>query len=117
HGNHDLNPNNIEKIVENFHGRDIQFMSDDNLKDDIKSCIDKLDRDNSAHDIELSEAHSSHQENELDTINYNDKKETDSQSLEHFEPKEYSPQQEMEFNQSEKESHWEDREIDRELER
>ncbi|MEZ8013991.1 hypothetical protein, partial [Vibrio sp. FF59] len=74
HGNHDLNPNNIEKIVENFHGRDIQFMSDDNLKDDIKSCIDKLDRDNSAHDIELSEAHSSHQENELDTINYNDKK-------------------------------------------
>ncbi|CAK3303595.1 Conjugative transfer relaxase/helicase TraI [Vibrio crassostreae] len=117
HGNHDLNPNNIEKIVENFNGRDIQFMSDDNLKDDIKSCIDKLDRDNSAHDIELSEAHSSHQENELDTLNYNEKKELDSQSLEHFEPKKHSPQQEMEFNQPEKESYWEDKEIDRELER
>ncbi|WP_213882492.1 conjugative transfer relaxase/helicase TraI, partial [Vibrio crassostreae] len=117
HGNHDLNPNNIEKIVENFNGRDIQFMSDDNLKDDIKSCINKLERDNSAHDIELSEAHSSHQENEIDTLNYNEKKELDSQSLEHFEPKEYSPQQEMEFNQSEKERHWEKREIDRELER
>ncbi|MEZ8808827.1 hypothetical protein, partial [Vibrio atlanticus] len=116
-GNHDLNPNNIEKIVENFNGRDIQFMSDDNLKEDIKSCIDKLERDNSTHNIELNEPHTSHQESELDTINYNDKKETDSQSLEHFEPKEYSPQQEMEFNQSEKESHWEDREIDRELER
>ncbi|EGR0800042.1 hypothetical protein EWS92_24130, partial [Vibrio vulnificus] len=38
-GNHDLNPNNIEKIIENFNGRDIQFMSDDNLKEDIKACI------------------------------------------------------------------------------
>ncbi|MGF1815466.1 conjugative transfer relaxase/helicase TraI [Vibrio splendidus] len=117
HGNHDLNPNNIEKIVENFNGRDIQFMSDDNLKEDIKSCLDKLEQDNSAHNIELSEPHISHQESELDTLNYNEKKETDSQSLDHFEPKEYSPQKEMEFNQSEKESHWEDREIDRELER
>ncbi|MCC4790309.1 conjugative transfer relaxase/helicase TraI, partial [Vibrio splendidus] len=117
HGNHDLNPNNIEKIVENFNGRDIQFMSDDNLKEDIKSCINKLERDNSAHNIELNEAHTSHQESELDTLNYNEKKETDSQSLDHFEPKEYSPQREMEFNHSEKESQWEDREIDRELER
>ncbi|PHN85730.1 conjugative transfer relaxase/helicase TraI [Vibrio splendidus] len=117
HGNHELIPNNIEKTVQNFNGRDIQFMSDDNLKDDIKSCIDKLERDNSAHDLELSEAHSSHQENELDTLNYKEKKEIDSQSLEHFEPKEYSPQQEMEFDQSEKESHWQDREIDKELER
>ncbi|WP_207551955.1 DUF7146 domain-containing protein, partial [Vibrio sp. 10N.222.47.A9] len=117
HGNHDLNPNNIEKIVENFNGRDIQFMSDDNLKEDIKSCINKLERDNSAHNLELNETHTSHQESELDTLNYNEKKETDSQSLDHFEPKEYSPQQEMEFNHSEKESQWEDREIDRELER
>ncbi|MEZ9292272.1 conjugative transfer relaxase/helicase TraI [Vibrio lentus] len=117
HGNHDLTPNNIEKIVENFNGRDLQFMSDDNIKEDIKSCIEKLERDNSIHDIELSEAHSSHQEGELDTLNYNEKKELDSQSLEHFEPKEYSPQQEMEFDQSEKESHWQDREIDKELER
>ncbi|ENM5739403.1 conjugative transfer relaxase/helicase TraI [Vibrio mimicus] len=116
-GNHDLNPNNIEKIIENFNGRDIQFMSDDNLKEDIKSCIEKLERDNSAHNIELSEAHSAHQESESDTLNFDDKKETDSQSLEHFEPKEYSPQQEMNFNHSEKESDWEDREIDRELER
>ncbi|MEZ8419945.1 conjugative transfer relaxase/helicase TraI [Vibrio splendidus] len=117
HGNHDLNPNNIEKIVENFNGRDIQFMSDDNLKEDIKSCIGKLERDNSAHSLELNETHTSHQESELDTLNYNEKKETDSQSLDHFEPKEYSPQQEMALNHSEKESHWEDREIDRELER
>ncbi|WP_210451499.1 DUF7146 domain-containing protein, partial [Vibrio crassostreae] len=117
HGNHDLNPNNIEKIVEKFNGRDIQFISEDNLKGDIKSCLDKLERDNSIHDIEFSEAHSSHQENELDTLNYNEKKELDSQSLEHFEPKEHSPQQEMEFNQPEKESYWEDKEIDRELER
>ncbi|ENM5770904.1 conjugative transfer relaxase/helicase TraI [Vibrio mimicus] len=116
-GNHDLNPNNIEKIIENFNGRDIQFMSDDNLKEDIKSCIEKLERDNSAHNIELSEAHSTHQESELDTLNFDEKKETDSQSLEHFEPKEYLPQQEMDFNHSEKESDWEDREIDRELER
>ena len=92
-------------------------MSEDNLKEGIKSCIDKLERDNSAHNIELSEPHISHQESELDTLNYNDKKETDSQSLDHFEPKKSSPQQEMEFNHSEKESHWEDREIDRELER
>ncbi|WP_193784365.1 DUF7146 domain-containing protein, partial [Vibrio vulnificus] len=116
-GNHDLNPNNIEKIIENFNGRDIQFMSDDNLKEDIKSCIEKLERDNSVHDIELSDTHSTHQESELDTLNFDEKKETDSQSLEHFETKEYSPQQEMNFEHQEKESDWEDREIDRELER
>ncbi|KJR35924.1 conjugative transfer relaxase/helicase TraI [Vibrio sp. S234-5] len=116
-GNHDLNPNNIEKIIENFNGRDIQFMSDDNLKEDIKACIEKLERDNSVHEIELSETHSPHQESELDTSNFDEKKEIDSQSLEHFEPKEYSPQQEMDFAHQEKESDWEDREIDRELER
>ncbi|HDY7982827.1 conjugative transfer relaxase/helicase TraI [Vibrio vulnificus] len=116
-GNHDLNPNNIEKIIENFNGRDIQFMSDDNLKEDIKSCIEKLERDNIVHDIELSDTHSTHQESELDTLNFDEKKETDSQSLEHFETKEYSPQQEMNFEHQEKESDWEDREIDRELER
>ncbi|EGR7987526.1 hypothetical protein I8B31_004713, partial [Vibrio vulnificus] len=54
---------------------------------------------------------------ELDTLNFDEKKETDSQSLEHFETKEYSPQQEMNFEHQEKESDWEDREIDRELER
>ncbi|MGR2870033.1 conjugative transfer relaxase/helicase TraI [Vibrio vulnificus] len=116
-GNHDLNPNNIEKIIENFNGRDIQFMSDDNLKEDIKACIEKLERDNSVHNIELSDTHSTHQESGLDTLNFDEKKETDSQSLEHFEPKEYSPQQEMNFEHQEKESDWEDREIDRELER
>ncbi|HDY8021208.1 TPA: conjugative transfer relaxase/helicase TraI [Vibrio vulnificus] len=116
-GNHELNPNNIEKIIENFNGRDIKFMSDDNLKEDIKACIEKLERDNSVHDIELSETHSTHKESGLDTLNFDEKKETDNQSLEHFEPKEYSPQQEMNFEHQEKESDWEDREIDRELER
>ncbi|MFZ3532613.1 conjugative transfer relaxase/helicase TraI [Vibrio harveyi] len=116
-GNHDLNPNNIEKIIENFNGRDIQFMSDDNLKEEIKQCLDKLERDNTTYNIELNESHSPHQESELDTLSYNEKKENDSQSLEHFEPKEYSPHQEMDFNHMEKESDWEDREIDRELER
>ncbi|HFQ4989757.1 TPA: conjugative transfer relaxase/helicase TraI [Vibrio vulnificus] len=116
-GNHELNPNNIEKIIENFNGRDIKFMSDDNLKEDIKACIEKLERDNSVHDIELSETHSTHRESGLDTLNFDEKKETDNQSLEHFEPKEYSPQQEMNFEHQEKESDWEDREIDRELER
>ncbi|HFQ5017822.1 TPA: conjugative transfer relaxase/helicase TraI [Vibrio vulnificus] len=116
-GNHEFNPNNIEKIIENFNGRDIKFMSDDNLKEDIKACIEKLERDNSVHDIELSETHSTHKESGLDTLNFDEKKETDNQSLEHFEPKEYSPQQEMNFEHQEKESDWEDREIDRELER
>ncbi|SON51396.1 protein of unknown function [Vibrio tapetis subsp. tapetis] len=116
-GNHDLNPNNIEKIVENFNGRDIQFMSDDHLKEDIKTCIDKLDRDNRAHDIELSEPHPTHQERELNALNMDEKKERDSQSLEHFETKAPSPQHEMDFNHPEKESDWESREIDRELER
>ncbi|MFZ3522094.1 hypothetical protein L2D39_27050, partial [Vibrio harveyi] len=69
------------------------------------------------YNIELNESHSPHQESELDTLSYNEKKENDSQSLEHFEPKEYSPHQEMDFNHMEKESDWEDREIDRELER
>ncbi|WP_232431992.1 hypothetical protein, partial [Vibrio harveyi] len=116
-GNHDLNPNNIEKIIENFNGRDIQFMSDDNLKEEIKQCLDKLERDNTTYNIELNESNSPHQESELDTLSYNEKKENDSQSLEHFEPKEYSPHQEMDFNHMEKENDWEDREIDRELER
>ena len=115
-GNHDLNPNNIEKIIENFNGRDIQFISDDNLKEDIKSCMDKLERDNMAHDIELSDSPSTHQDRNLDTLNFDEKKEINNQSLEHFETKTHSPQQSLDFNHSEKENDWKDREIDRELE-
>ncbi|MEZ9043497.1 conjugative transfer relaxase/helicase TraI, partial [Vibrio sp. 10N.247.311.47] len=41
HGNTDLNPNNIEKIMANFAGRDIQFVSPENMITDIQACMDK----------------------------------------------------------------------------
>ena len=40
-GNTDLNPNNIEKIMANFSGRNIQFVSPDNMLEEIKQGIEQ----------------------------------------------------------------------------
>ncbi|MGX9523109.1 conjugative transfer relaxase/helicase TraI [Vibrio mediterranei] len=116
-GNQDLNPNNIEKIMENFNGRDVQFLSSNHLKQDIASYIEKLDKGNSVHHFELDERINAQPNRDIEPLDFDERKERDSQSLEYFEDKGRSPQQEMDFNNKERQNHIEDREIDRELER
>ncbi|WP_038227830.1 conjugative transfer relaxase/helicase TraI, partial [Vibrio sp. ER1A] len=116
-GNQDLNPNNVEKIMENFNSRDVQFISDNHLKQDIASYIEKLEKGNSVHHFELDERINTHPEHDIDSLDFDEKKERDNQSLEYFENKGRSPQREMDFNNKERQNHIEDREIDRELER
>ncbi|NOI26752.1 DUF7146 domain-containing protein, partial [Vibrio mediterranei] len=115
--NQDLNPNNVEKIMENFNSRDVQFLSDDHLKQDIASYIEKVDKGNSVHNFELNERINAQPNRDIDSLNFDEKKERDSQSLEYFENRGYSPQREMDFNNKERQNHIEDKEIDRELER
>jgi len=40
--NQNLTPNNIEKILQNFQNKSIEFINDSNLNNDIKQCIEKL---------------------------------------------------------------------------
>ncbi|MFA0072119.1 conjugative transfer relaxase/helicase TraI [Vibrio cyclitrophicus] len=116
-GNTDLNPNNIEKIMENFGGRDIQFVAPENLLNEIQSCIDKY------HHQGLDEKHESLQaEPSIDKFTQPKEdvisqygKENDSKALEQFEPKEASKQNELDFDNKQYDSM--EREIERELER
>ncbi|MFA0329113.1 conjugative transfer relaxase/helicase TraI, partial [Vibrio cyclitrophicus] len=117
HGNTDLNPNNIEKIMANFAGRDIQFVSPENMITDIQACMDKY------HHQGIDERQELNQESlPIDTLN--DKKESvisqygkdqDSKALEQFEPQESSKQQGLDFDNKHHEPMG--REIERELER
>ncbi|MFA0329166.1 conjugative transfer relaxase/helicase TraI, partial [Vibrio cyclitrophicus] len=117
HGNTDLNPNNIEKIMANFAGRDIQFVSPENMLTDIQACMDKY------HHQGVDERQELNQESlPIDTLN--DKKESvisqygkdqDSKALEQFEPQESSKQQGLDFDNKHHEPMG--REIERELER
>ncbi|MFA0243300.1 toprim domain-containing protein, partial [Vibrio sp. 10N.222.55.E7] len=117
HGNTDLNPNNIEKIMANFAGRDIQFVSPENILTDIQACMDKY------HHQGIDERQELNQESlPIDTSN--DKKESvisqygkeqDSKALEQFEPQESSKQQGLDFDNKHHEPMG--REIERELER
>ncbi|MGR5527504.1 conjugative transfer relaxase/helicase TraI [Vibrio maritimus] len=116
-GNTDLNPNNIEKIMENFAGREVQFVAPDNLLDDIKACIDKYERQ------ELDDKQVFNQDTPSN-VEFNNKEEAiisqhhqdqDSKALEQFEPKEPSKQQEMDLDNKQHDPM--EREIERELER
>ncbi|CAH1534270.1 hypothetical protein THF1D04_370012 [Vibrio owensii] len=113
----DLNPNNIEKIMANFSGRDIQLVEPENLLTDLQTCIDKFNHKDIDEKHELSQLESSI--NKLpppkeDVISQYSK-EQDSKALEQFEPKELSKQQELDFDNKPLDSM--EREIERELER
>lgn len=116
-GNTDLNPNNIEKIMANFAGRDIQFVAPENLLNEVQACIDKY------HHKDIDDKHELHQsEQSADRFNQSKEdiisqyaKEQDSKALEQFEPKEQTKQQELNFDNKQHDSM--EREIERELER
>ncbi|MGR5097052.1 hypothetical protein, partial [Vibrio maritimus] len=87
-GNTDLNPNNIEKIMDNFAGKEIQFVAPDNLLDDIKACIDKYERqeldDKQAFNQDApSNAEFNNKEEAIISQHHQDQ---DSKALEQFEP-------------------------------
>ncbi len=117
HGNTDLNPNNIEKIMENFTGRDIHFAAPEHFLKEIQACIDKFH-----HPVVSEKAELTQHDHNLEK--FDDKKEEyitqhskeqDSKALEQFELKESSKQQELDFNN--KSNTFDERELERELER
>lgn len=116
-GNTDLNPNNIEKIMQNFTGRDIHFAAPEHLIKEIQACIDKFH-----HPVVNEKTELTQHDHNLDKLD--DKKEEyitqhgkeqDSKALEQFELKESSKQQELDFDN--KSNTFDEREIERELER
>lgn len=116
-GNTDLNPNNIEKIMANFAGRDIQFVAPENLLTDLQTCIDKFHHKDIDEKHELSQPESSIDKltpSKEDVISQYGKKQ-DSKALEQFEPKALAKQQELAFDNKQHDSM--EREIERELER
>ncbi|MFS1950517.1 conjugative transfer relaxase/helicase TraI (plasmid) [Vibrio lentus] len=113
-GNHDLNPNNIEKIMANFSNRDIQFISSENLKHDIIQCVNDIERKEGPGTQEINDHLEVSDVKENSSSTYNEKNNIDSKALEYFEQKDISPQLDLDIN---KEPHREDREIDREFER
>ncbi|MEZ8862535.1 conjugative transfer relaxase/helicase TraI [Vibrio sp. 10N.247.311.51] len=116
-GNHDLNPNNVEKIMTNFSNRDIQFMSSENLKSDIDQCLKNIDRQDNPTHQEISDSSETNERREPSSPALDDRRELDSQSLEHFDHKEHSPQIDLDFNRESIIEERENREIERELER
>ncbi|CAH1536763.1 hypothetical protein THF1D04_400005 [Vibrio owensii] len=116
-GNTDLNPNNIEKIMANFAGRDIQFVTPDNLLTDIQTYIDKFHHKDIDEKHELSQAESSIDKltpSKEDVISQYGK-EQDSKALEQVEPKAHTKQHELDFDNKPLDAM--EREIECELER
>lgn len=116
-GNQELNPNNIEKIMENFNGRDITFIAEEDLHRDIESCIKQLDRASSISEEEIPDDIKHEQSERLDSFELNERKEQDSQSLDYFDDRNISQQKESIALEKDRDTDYEDREIDRELER
>jgi hypothetical protein len=116
-GNIDLNSNNIEKIMANFSGRDINFIAPENINSEIQACIDKYHHHvlNNKHELHQSESpiDNSHPIKEENIEKYS--KEKDSKALEQFEPYAHSKQQELDFDNKQHGST--EKTIDRELER
>ncbi|MFM2623537.1 conjugative transfer relaxase/helicase TraI [Vibrio owensii] len=116
-GNTDLNPNNIEKIMANFAGRDIQFVAPESLLTEIQTCIDKF------HHKDIDDKHEfSQPDPSIDKFNPPKEdvisqygKEQDSKALEQFEPKEHAKQHELDLDN--KQHDFTERKIERELER
>ncbi|WP_104026904.1 conjugative transfer relaxase/helicase TraI [Vibrio jasicida] len=109
-GNTDLNPNNIDKIVENFSGRNINFVSHDNIHSEIQACIDKFNvkGEVTRDDIERLDELVNPRDDENTRIISQHNKEEDSKNLERFEQKDIPKQKEFDFDEIE---------IERELER
>ena len=93
-GNTDLNPNNIDKIMENFSGRDIHFVSHQDMINEIKTCLNKefisSYQENKELDIKEFNKHITSEKH--DNIINQHHKEKDSKALDHFEPTQSSYQ-------------------------
>lgn len=98
-GKTDLNPNNIEKIMANFAGRAIQFVSPDNMLNEIKACIDKFNQQDIRDKHEFA-PHNDAMEKFSDKNEDNISKyrnERASKALEHFEPYDRPEQPALDF--------------------
>ncbi|MFM2661516.1 conjugative transfer relaxase/helicase TraI [Vibrio chagasii] len=118
-GNTDLNPNNIEKIMANFSGRNIQFVSPDNMLEEIKQGIEQYHQQTHQQKEEFDTPTQDHDSltNKPDTDINQHTKEIKDKELEHFDSKEPSPQKTFDFNQERDNNNDQYNKIDRELER
>ncbi len=98
-GNANLNPDNIEKIMANFSGRDIEFISPDNLIHDIKVCIDKYQHKHSIEKYDVPESLTNTEYSFKDEVASQYRKTQESKDLEQFTPKEASREQEKNHHQ------------------
>lgn len=115
--NLDLNPNNIEKIVENFASTNIHFVTEEDMMKQIKECIEifegkERDLQQNTEDSKLNTSSEKHNLDESITFYKEDK---ESKALEHFDQKDVSQQREIDF---ETDQDFGDKiDVDRELER
>ncbi|MEZ8503365.1 conjugative transfer relaxase/helicase TraI [Vibrio splendidus] len=118
-GNTDLNPNNVEKIMANFSGRNIQFVSPDDMLEEIKQGIEQYHQQTHQQKEEFDTPTQDHDSltNEPDTDINQHTKEIKDKELEHFDSKEPSPQKTFDFNQERDNNNDQDNKLDRELER
>ncbi|WP_435250679.1 conjugative transfer relaxase/helicase TraI (plasmid) [Vibrio sp. nBUS_14] len=116
-GNQDLNPNNIEKIMENFSGRDITFIAEDDLHRDIQSCLHKLDNVSSIKEEEVTDILKDEHSQRLEIDELKERKAQDSQALDYFDNSNLSQQKESISFEKDRDNSHEDREIEKELER
>ncbi|MEZ8082798.1 conjugative transfer relaxase/helicase TraI [Enterovibrio norvegicus] len=109
-GNHDLNSNNVEKIMEKFSGREIDFVAPENFIEGIKASMAKLesfifDKDDVNHLDQKEKATNDIQQEISAHLN-----EKDSKALEQFEMKDNTKQQGLDLDTDGRE-----RTIDREI--
>jgi hypothetical protein len=118
-GNTDLNPNNVEKIMANFSGRNIQFVSPDDMLEEIKQGIEQYHQQTHQQKEEFDTPNQDHDSltNKPDTDINQHTKEIKDKELEHFDSKEPAPQKTFDFNQERDNNNDQYNKLDRELER
>lgn len=118
-GNTDLNPNNIEKIMANFSERNIQFVSPDNMLEEINQSIEQYHQQMHQQKEEFDTPNQDNYSltDKPDTDINQHKKEIKDKELDHFDNKEPSPQKSFDFNQERDNNNDQYDKLDRELER
>ncbi len=118
-GNQDLNPNNIEKIMENFSGRSIQFVSPDNINSEIKARLDKINHPEHSYSLDNDPHDSSHNKSDDKSTEYTNyaREEKDHHTLETADIQALSKQHELDLDTQEFTSQENEQVQQKELER
>ncbi|MCG9727503.1 conjugative transfer relaxase/helicase TraI [Vibrio brasiliensis] len=98
--NQDINPNNVEKIMEKFASCQVHFVTEENMLKQISDCISLFEGQDKLlmHDVEFDASTIKRPDIPADPIVSSVQREKDREGLEYCEPKERSSQQELDFN-------------------